>query len=134
MKEITWDVVAQTLAWIGTGGWLAYVIKGHGRRLGVFEESIDALEKALPAELEKRLRTLEQEKLGTNEHAAICKSALQRVEVMVSGIKEAVEQHSKRLDKGDDLFRELAALSGELRATLNHARKNGSLGGPPGGG
>jgi chromosome segregation ATPase len=122
MKEITWDMVAQTLAWIGTGGWLAYVIKGHGRRLGVFEKSIETLERALPVELEKRLRTIEQEKIGINDHARICSSALRSVEIMVASIKETVEQHASRLARGDDLLIELKAATAELKAAVRETK------------
>jgi chromosome segregation ATPase len=130
VKELTWDMILQAAAFVGTGGWLGYVVKGHGRRLTAMKKSLEDIERALPAELEKRLRTIEQEKLGVNDHGRICSAALKSVEVMVAGMKETLEQHASRLGKGDDLFRELSMLAGEMRAAMNHARKNGVLGGP----
>lgn len=125
MKEITWDMIAQVVTVIGTGSWLSYVVRGHGRRLAGMKKAIEDLEKSLPVELEKRLRMVEKEKLSVDDHARICSSALRHVELMVASIKETVEKHAARLAKGDDLFRELAVLVGEFRATVSQCRTNG---------
>jgi hypothetical protein len=118
---------------LGTGGWLGYIIGNQGKRLQAVEkavstkasaEDLEALEKALPGELDKRLRTLETDKLGATEHARFCAMTLKSVETMVVGLKATVEQHAARLAKGDDLFRELHALAAELKASLREARNN----------
>lgn len=112
---------------IGTGGWLGYVIRDHGKRLKAIEDAItakasadevEAIEKAVPAELEVRLRKLENGKLGTQEHEAFCARSLRSVEVMIASIKHTMEQHEKRLARGDELFGSLRELAGELRARL----------------
>ena len=117
---------------LGTGGWLGYVIRDHGKRLKAIEDAItskasadevDALEKAVPSELEVRLRKVENGKLGTLEHEAFCARSLRSVEVMVESMKKTVEDHAKRLAKGEELFGNLRELAGELRAALRESRR-----------
>jgi chromosome segregation ATPase len=131
---LSWEVAGQALVILGTGGWLAYVIKDHSRRLAAIEmavgtrasaTSLEALEDRMPEQLQTRLRALETEKLNVRDHAAYCAASLKTVEVMVKSIKEAVENHAQRLENGDRLFRELTSVAAELRASLNNAKRNG---------
>ncbi len=124
MREITWDVILQTAAWIGTGGWLGYIVKSHGRRLGGFEKVIQDLRDCIPAELEKRLRTVEKDKLDVKEHELFCAKSLRSVEIMVASIKETVEQHASRLARGDDLLIELKAATAELRTAVRETKNS----------
>ena len=132
---LSWEVAGQALVILGTGGWLAYVIKDHSRRLAAIEQAVgtrasaadvQALEGRMPEQLQMRLRALENEKLNVKDHAAFCANSLKTVEVMVASIKETVESHAQRLEQGDRLFRELSSVAAELRASLNQAKRNGS--------
>jgi hypothetical protein len=142
MKEITWEIVLQAACLLGTGGWLGYVVIDHGRRLIAIKKAIDdkaseetvaslaknlkELERAMPQELRGRLRTVENEKLGAREHAKVCATALRTIETMIGSLKDTVDQHNKRLTKGDDLFRELSSLAGEMRGYLRNAKEGGT--------
>jgi chromosome segregation ATPase len=128
---VSWDVVAQALVILGTGGWLAHVIKDHGRRLADLEQAIngkastkavETLEKAMPNDLDARLRMIEKHKLDTTEHAKFCAMTLKNVETMVAGLKEHVDAHAARLAEGEKLFRELTALAAELKVSLRNGR------------
>ena len=131
---LSWEVAGQALVILGTGGWLAYVIKDHGKRLAAIEQAVgtrasaldvEALEDLMPEQLQARLRTLENEKLNIKDHASFCAASLKTVEVMVASIKETVEAHAQKLEQGDRLFRELTSVAAELRASLNNAKRNG---------
>ena len=129
-QEIVVQALAVGIPLLGTGSWVGYLLRNHNRRLETLEQDVptrapasrvDQLEKAMPKELETRLRRIEDRKLDAKEHTRLCATTMQRIEVLVGSIQQTVQEHSGRLAKGEDLFRELTGLAGELKASLKQA-------------
>lgn len=113
------EILLVAVPLLGTGGWVGWIIKNHDKR-------IVAMEQAMPSDLKKRLTTVEREKLDETEHDRTCAQVMKNVETQVSMIKKTIEDHAGRLAKGDELFRELSALAGEMRGILAAGAKNGN--------
>jgi hypothetical protein len=139
---------------LGTGAWLGLIIRNHEKRIQNVEKAIpskldeekhdreagerrlevinkiEALEDDMPSELRKRLRNVENEKLGITEHAAICATAMRNIETQVSSINRTIEEHAGRLATGDKLFLDLQRLAGKMEQALEIEVLKNKKGGP----
>ena len=143
------QITAIGLAFLGTGSWIGWTVRGHDKRLRALEEEmpkkvdseahdqkrdkivketnarVAALEDLMPKDLRKRLRNVEEGKLSIEGHAQICSSALRTVELQVGSIKEILDKQEERLKKGDELFLKLSNLAGRMEQHLNSENKKG---------
>ena len=143
------QISAITLAFLGTGSWIGWSVRGHDKRLRALEQEmpkkvdqgahdkkrdtivegitvrVAALEEEMPQDLDQRLRDVEEGKLSIKGHAAICSTAMKTIEVQVAGIKELMNKQDERLQKGDELFIKLSELAGRMSQHLNNENKKG---------
>lgn len=136
------------LALLGTGGWIAYLLRKHDREIDEIQEvltrkmngaahdskydpilegmrvRITKVETAMPKNLHERIRNVEEGKLSIEAHGRICAGAMRSVETDLAAIRTEITAVNQRLSKGDDLFIQLSELAGRMKQHIEYRDKN----------